>query len=132
LECWFGFGNREFQVEGEEIIERVGGIGAWAKVREDNHIPEVPKGTSVLIIVLPRVSGAKAALTLGYFYDAATRHAPLTANAVNGFSFVGAGVCGCMTWWDEKRGLCGEHSPLMGVKWRGICYLTMNFLPFAM
>jgi hypothetical protein len=80
LECWFGFGNREFQVEGEEIIERVGGIGAWAKVREDNHIPEVPKGTSVLIIVLPRVSGAKAALTLGYFYDAATRHARLCQN----------------------------------------------------
>jgi hypothetical protein len=33
--------------------------------------------------------GGYAALTMGYVYNAATRHAPLTANAVNGDSLAG-------------------------------------------
>jgi hypothetical protein len=51
------------------------------------HIPESTYSTSSFCGGLPRVSGAKAALTLGYFYDAATRHAPLKATPSMATSF---------------------------------------------
>jgi hypothetical protein len=58
---------------------------------QGNHLPEVPDGTSFVGYVITHSFGGSAALTMGYLYNAATRHAPWTANAVNGFPLVGAG-----------------------------------------
>jgi hypothetical protein len=73
-------------------LDRMVGVRNLQKnMVEGNHIPEVPDGTSFVGYVITHSFGGSAALTMGYFYDAATRHAPLTANAVNGYIFQSSG-----------------------------------------
>jgi hypothetical protein len=73
IQEWFAFQAKFDDMVGVRSLQKI-----WV---EGNHLPEVPDGTSWVCLSFSHSIGSYAALTMGYLYNAATRHTQATANA---------------------------------------------------